>query len=191
MPDSAAAAEPQYRVWTKDEYFISTDPSLIDATTLNRWFASEDMYWTNPLPDEVMRMTLRNSTCFGLYKRHESTPSPAAPRDSQLVGLARCVTDHVTIVYLTDVYVLAQHRGGGLGSWLIQCVREHIDSMPYLRQSLLLTSDRVKSVPFYEKLMGMNVHQSPQKSSEEQPWGQALLIRRGKAHPLYEPEDTS
>ena len=38
------------------------------------------------------------------------------------IGLARLITDYVTIAYLTDVYVLEEYQGKGLGTWLLGAV---------------------------------------------------------------------
>lgn len=79
----------------------------------------------------------------------------------QLIGFARLVTDHVTFVYLTDVYVLPAWQNQKLGKWLIQCVQEVVDSMPHLRKSMCIVSGsddpsgKGGAAKFYERLMGM------------------------------------
>lgn len=70
------------------------------------------------------------------------------------------MTDYTTITYLTDVFIEDEYQSKGLGSWLVGCVQEVIESMPYLRRSVLITSNWERSVPFYEKLMGVKVHES-------------------------------
>ena len=74
------------------------DPTLLPISGVNEAFASSDMYWAKPLPDEVMRETLQNSLCFGLYKVGPEK------KDNVFVGIARLVTDKTTFAYLTDVY---------------------------------------------------------------------------------------
>lgn len=68
------------------------------------------------------------------------------------IGLARLITDEVTMAYLTDVYVLPEFQGKGLGLWLVECVRETLDSWPHLRRSLLVSSE---GEGFYSKTLGM------------------------------------
>jgi ribosomal protein S18 acetylase RimI-like enzyme len=51
------------------------------------------------------------------------------------VGFARAVTDGVAFVYLADVYVLAEHRGQGLG---VELVREMVENGPYAQLTWLL-----------------------------------------------------
>jgi GNAT superfamily N-acetyltransferase len=47
--------------------------------------------------------------------------------DSKQVGFARVLSDGAIIGYLADVYVLAPHRGKGLG---LELVREALDGGP-------------------------------------------------------------
>ena len=180
----------QHRTWTKDAYLISTDPSLIPITTLNTAFASEDVYWAKPLPEQVMRETLQNSLCFGLYELDRSTSANvkdtatvASGPTPRFVGIARCITDFTTFIYLTDVYIDPVYQGKGLGTWLVSCVQEVVESMPYLRRSLLFTGDWKRSVPFYEKIMGMTVLESRRGKDGESGEGLAVLMRKGKGDP--------
>ncbi|KAJ5860541.1 Acyl-CoA N-acyltransferase [Penicillium soppii] len=169
------------KIWTKAPYIISTDASQISPITLNTWFASEEVYWAKPMPEAAMRATLQNSLCFGLY---DQTPNPKGTptQNSILIGFARCITDTTTFVYLTDVFILPEHQGKGLGTWLIACVQEVIESMPYLRRSMLITSGWKRSVPFYEKLLGMEVS-GGQMGADGHGTGLAVMIRKGKGAP--------
>ena len=56
------------------------------------------------------------------------------------VGLARVVTDRATFAYLSDVYVLEEHRGKGLAQRLMEAVIAHPD-LQGLRRMLLATRD--------------------------------------------------
>lgn len=184
------------RTWTKGPHFISTDPSLIPIATLNTWFASEEVYWALPMPEAAMRHTLYNSLCFGLYRQSESvqsietsehdTPPAPDPNTVGFVGFARCVTDTTTFIYLTDVFVLPSRQGLGLGSWLVSCVQEIIEDMPYLRRSMLFTSDWKRSVPFYEKVMGMHVLINTPPVSGEDGEGAAVMERKSWGFPGFE-----
>jgi GNAT superfamily N-acetyltransferase len=55
---------------------------------------------------------------------------------------------------MTDVYVLPEHQGKGLGKWLVGCVRETLDAWPALRGTLLYASEG-REAPFYRALMGV------------------------------------
>jgi GNAT superfamily N-acetyltransferase len=52
------------------------------------------------------------------------------------------------MAYLTDVYILKEYQGKGLGTWLMKCLDETISQWPALRRLLVLTSD---SESFYKK----------------------------------------
>lgn len=183
-----------HRTWTRDAFLISTDPSLIPVQDLNAVFATDLVYWADPLPDDVMRETLQNSLCFGLYETQPFTKAIsnqlggstgiqglAVQSKRTLIGFARCVTDFSTFSYLTDVYILPSHQGEGLGRWLVRCVGEVHDSMPHLRRSLLFTSDWERSVPFYEKVLGMELCKGNGGKESE---GPAIMQKRGRGFPV-------
>ena len=56
------------------------------------------------------------------------------------VGYARLVTDGVRFAYLSDVYVLPDRRGLGLGRFLMAAVMEHPD-VQTARRMVLHTAD--------------------------------------------------
>lgn len=182
-----------HRTWTRDTYLISTDPLLIPIADLNSAFASDLVYWANPLSEDIMRKTLDSSLCFGLYDTKPTADVPNTPpigfeklgeqdnRDAEkLIGFARCVTDFSTFSYLTDVYVLPSHQGQGLGSWVLRCVKEVLETMPHLRRSMLFTSDWEKSVPFYEKVLGMEIVKG---SGRKEGGGPAVMQKLGPGFP--------
>jgi GNAT superfamily N-acetyltransferase len=155
---ASAASDLRQKSWRRGAYLISTDTSLISIPELMSIFDSDDFYWANAPPADVMQAMLQNSLCFGLYDESSSSASDAAPASPrQLVGFARLVTDFVSFTYLTDVWVSRSRRGEGLGRWLATCAQEAIETMPYLRRSTLFTGDWTRSVPFYEATMGMEL----------------------------------
>jgi ribosomal protein S18 acetylase RimI-like enzyme len=79
-----------------------------------------------------------------------------------LIGFARLITDRVTFAYLTDVYTLPEWQGQGLGKWLISCVQEVVEDMPYLRRSMcIIGHGREKALEFYGNLMKMTPLKEP------------------------------
>lgn len=70
-----------------------------------------------------------------------------------MVGFARIVTDYATVGYLTDVYILKEHQGKGLGAWMMHCVNGALEEWPHLRRVLLLTSSP-EANRLYEKTLG-------------------------------------
>ncbi|CAG8889636.1 unnamed protein product [Penicillium egyptiacum] len=184
----------QPKTWTKGEYLVSTNTSLIPIETLNTWYAGEEFYWAKPMPEPALRETLRNSLCFGLYRnpsqiqsQSDKAPQNEASSDSTLefVGFARCITDYTTFLFLTDVFVLSSLQGLGLGTWLVTCVQEVIESMPYLRRSLLLTGDWKRSVPFYEKVMDMELMVCNPPVDGEDAVGFAVMQRKSWGAPGF------
>lgn len=114
-------------MWRRGEYLISTDPSRLDIGLLHR-FLSEEAYWSPGVPRRVVERSIQHSLNFGLYGREGQ------------VGFARAVTDYATFAWLADVFVLQEHRGRGLGKWLVETVVSHPD-LHVLRRWILATSD--------------------------------------------------
>ena len=177
------------REWRRDNHLVSTNASLIPIPQLIEMFGQKEFYWANPLPEDAMREMLQNSLCFGLFRDNNTTNSNnnSATQDTaagaeamQFLGLARCVTDFTTFLYVTDVWINPQEQGKGLGTWLIKCVQEVIEEMPHLRRSMLFTTSWDRSVPFYERFMGMDVIECQRGVS-----GLAVMERKGKGHPAY------
>jgi GNAT superfamily N-acetyltransferase len=108
-------------------YTISTDQARLDVALVHRYL-SRDSYWAFGVPLQVVQRAIRNSLCFGMYQ-HE-----------QQIGFARVVTDAATFAYLADVFIVASHRGGGLGKQLIAAVMAHVD-LQGLRRFMLATRD--------------------------------------------------
>ncbi|EFQ35489.1 acetyltransferase [Colletotrichum graminicola M1.001] len=167
--------------WYRDDYFISTDRSLLDLGAINDAFDSELMWWTRRVPEAALRRLVDNSLCLGVYKLPAATADIAGKTGPALVGLARVVTDYVTIGYLADVYVLPSHQGKGLAPWLMVCLHEVLYEWPHLRRFLLLTSSPQAS-QLYEQALGVSE------------WGRSnsgelfLLEKRGPLMPAGPPD---
>lgn len=72
-----------------------------------------------------------------------------ARRAGRLVGLARAISDGVTICYLQDVLVLPDEQRHGIGRALVRAV---LDRYASVRQKVLLTDDEPGQRAFYESL---------------------------------------
>ena len=70
-----------------------------------------------------------------------------------MIGCARVITDRVTFGYLTDVYVLKEHQQRGLGTFLMKCLNEIVESWPELR-ALWILSSSPEAVKLYTKIFG-------------------------------------
>ena len=113
--------------WTKDNFKISTDKSLLDIPSIRKYLAFES-YWAKNISEARVKVACENSLCFGLYDSERQ------------IGLARVVTDYSTFAYLCDVYVLPEYQGKGLGKWMMSCVMAHAD-LQTLRRWILATKD--------------------------------------------------
>jgi GNAT superfamily N-acetyltransferase len=111
----------------KDDYCISTDPSLLDADVIYNYLSKES-YWAQNIPKTVVEKSISNSLCFGLYHHNKQ------------IGFARLVTDKATFAYLADVFVLDEYRKRGLSKWLIETIQAHPE-LQGLRRWMLGTRD--------------------------------------------------
>lgn len=115
-----------FREWRRGGYVVSTDPGRLDLWVVHGYL--EDSYWASGIPLAVVESSVENSMVFGVYGV------------SGQVGFARVTTDRATFAYLADVFVLEEHRGRGLGRWLVECVLSHPD-LQGLRRWMLATRD--------------------------------------------------
>lgn len=78
-----------------------------------------------------------------------STFVVCAREDGRLVGLARALSDDVSIVYVQDVLVSPDHQRKGIGRELLQrCLQR----FAHVRQRVLLTDDEPHQHRLYESL---------------------------------------
>jgi GNAT superfamily N-acetyltransferase len=110
----------------RGSYEISDDRSRIDVVAVHQFLST--CYWSLGIPISVVQRAIEGSLCFGVYQG-----------ESQ-VGFARVISDRATFAYLCDVYVQEQHRGNGLGQWLIETIIAHPD-LQGLRRFALVTRD--------------------------------------------------
>ncbi|KAK3624677.1 hypothetical protein LTR22_023871 [Elasticomyces elasticus] len=161
--------------WRREDdrgsFLVCTKPDLLDHEFINQAFSSDDMFWAKRLPADQLAKALSQSVTLALYEVSPGGPpattdEPSSPRTEsptieasrkehlQQIGLARLVTDHVTFVYLSDVYVLPTKRGLGLFPFLIGCVKDLLKMHPALRRAMLLTgSDSLRD--FYARTLGV------------------------------------
>jgi GNAT superfamily N-acetyltransferase len=99
---------------SENDFIFSDDTNLIDPIAVHRYL-SEESYWAKGIPLEIVKKSIANSLCFGVYK------------DSKQVGFARWVTDRSTFAYLCDVYIETAFRGQGLAKKLMSLMMFHPD----------------------------------------------------------------
>jgi GNAT superfamily N-acetyltransferase len=138
--------------YRRGNYVISTDTERLDLEFIHEYL-SYTSYWAQGRPMQVVRRSVENSLCFGVYE------------GEQQVGLARVVTDYATFAWLCDVFVDEAHRRQGLGKWLIETVVSEPD-LQGLRLFILATRDAHE---LYKVYGGFHPVEKPEK----------FMLRRG------------
>lgn len=110
-----------------DKFTISTDKSKLDIGIIHKYL-SEDSYWAKKIPIEIVKTSIENSLCFGIFHQ-----------DVQ-IGFARIISDYATFAYLADVFILRDFRGKGLSKWLLDIIEAH-PNLQNLRRWMLMTVD--------------------------------------------------
>lgn len=111
----------------RNRFSISTDKSKLDLDVIHN-FLSSNSYWAENIPLSVVQKCIENSFCFGVYEGEKQ------------VGFARVITDYSTFAYFSDVFILEEYRGLGLGMWLIETIMSHPE-LQGLRRWMLATKD--------------------------------------------------
>lgn len=109
-----------------DGYELDDDRDRIDHDAVHRYL-SEESYWAKGRPRDVHDALIDASQrAVGLY--HEG----------RQIGFSRTLSDGHVQSYLADVYVLAEHRGRGLG---VELVRFSVDEGPFAATKWFLHTD--------------------------------------------------
>lgn len=99
----------------------------LDFDLVHQWL-SEDAYWSKGISRNQVEKAFRHSLSFGVFA------------GERLVGIARLITDRATFSYLSDVYILREFRGQGVGKHLMDIISAHPD-LQGLRRQMLATHD--------------------------------------------------
>lgn len=98
--------------WTNGDYEIDDARARLDMDRVVGWLA--ESYWARSTPEAAVRRSWEMAgVVLGLYQ------------GAAMIGGARAVTDFARFGYLSDVFVSPEHRGHGLGRWLVQTMIEH------------------------------------------------------------------
>jgi len=108
-------------------YTVCDDSSRLDLNAIHAYL--NRAYWSVGIPFETVERAVRNSLCIGAYDAAGAQ-----------VGLVRLVSDYATFCYVTDVYVLEEHRGQGLSKAMMAMAVEH-PLLQGLRRWNLSTAD--------------------------------------------------
>ena len=120
--------------WSRPPFEISTDHDLLDkAAVLSEL---KNSYWAKSLDGDLVWKSIEGSVVFGLYEK-----------ESGQVGFARVATDAARFGWVSDVYVLDELQGRGLGAFLMESLLAHPD-LQTLTKWMLSTDD---AFSFYER----------------------------------------
>lgn len=127
---------------------VSTDPTRLQLDTVVEMLRCS--YWARGIPVEIVRRSIENSMCFGVYDGEHQ------------VGFARVISDRATFAYIGDVIIADSHRRRGLGKWLMQVIMSHPE-LQELRRWYLATDD---AHGLYEQY-GFRVVKHPERHMEK------------------------
>ncbi len=109
----------------RDGFEISSDPARLDLDLVCGFL--QGTYWAEGIARETLETSIRNALAFGVYDG-----------EGAQVGFARVLTDRVRFAYLSDLFILENLRGRGLGSWLMEAIFAH-DGLGDVQRWFLIT----------------------------------------------------
>jgi GNAT superfamily N-acetyltransferase len=131
-------------------YLISTNREKLDLRVIHGYLSGQS-YWAQGRPIDVVKRSVENSLCFGLYRASGGQ-----------IGFARVVTDYATFGWLCDVFVLDEGKGKGLGKWLIRTIVD-CPELKQLKRIMLATRD---AHALYKRYGGFESLKEPAKWME-------------------------
>ena len=111
--DATSGALKTFMNWPRGEYLLTDDRTRLDLDVVEALLRTT--YWAAHRPRALIEQSLQHSVGFGLF------------HGDRQIGFARAVTDHATFTWICDVVIAAEHRGRGLGKWMVDCVLAHPD----------------------------------------------------------------
>jgi GNAT superfamily N-acetyltransferase len=97
--------------WKTGEFILTDTVAQIDVQRTYELLAQT--YWAIRRPYAAVEKMVKHSLCFSLLHG-----------DIQ-VGFGRAVTDYTVFSWLADIVIEPQHRGAGLGKWMMSCIVQH------------------------------------------------------------------
>ena len=116
----------------REGYLLTTDPGRVDIDLVHNWL-SEQSYWAKGRDRAVVERSIAGSRNYSVFEH-------AGYDDARQAAFARAVTDGATFAWICDVFVEEQHRGKGLGSWLVESIVEDL-ALDGVQRFVLATRD--------------------------------------------------
>ena len=91
---------------SEKDIVISTDKALLNTEVIYNFLTGS--YWGSERTLQVIKKSIQNSLCFGVYL------------DGEQIGFARVITDYAIFAYLADVFILEKNRGNGFSKKLLK-----------------------------------------------------------------------
>lgn len=172
-----------------DGFEADDDAARVDVDVVHGFLRTS--YWAPGIPRDVVARSIAGSLNLGVYSS-----------SGAMVGFARMVTDRATFAWLADVFVLASHRGHGLGKFVVSTLMSHPE-LSDVRRFMLATADAhalYRSLGFTElpdPTRAMTIQKDPavlyagQKPGERAPLDPQVNGQRqtGSAVTLPEPDE--
>lgn len=95
-------------------YKISTSKRKLQLKTISNFFW-HDSYWAKKRKLKEIKISIKNSLCFGVYNKKKQ------------IGFARVVSDFSTVYYLADIFILPEYQNKGIGRLLMNEILEFPD----------------------------------------------------------------
>lgn len=124
--------------------FVLSVSKQVAVTDLVRLYAKVGWSAYASDPDSLARAVQQSS--------HVATARDA---NGELVGLARALSDDVSICYLQDILVSPGHQREGIGKALVE---NFLERYVHVRQKVLLTDDESGQRAFYESSGFIETH---------------------------------
>jgi GNAT superfamily N-acetyltransferase len=90
------------------DYIVGSDKSLIHLEAVEAMLSRS--YWAASRSRETIRISIKNSMCFGVYDGQKQ------------IAFARVITDYAVFAYLCDVIIDEDYRGKGIGKRLMEYI---------------------------------------------------------------------
>jgi GNAT superfamily N-acetyltransferase len=102
---------------------MTTYPARVGVDLVHRWL-SEQSYWAKGRDRALVERSIAGSHNYSVFD--DAPHDDSGYDDARQAAFARPVTDGATFAWICDVFVAEQHRGKGLGSWLVESIVEDL-----------------------------------------------------------------